>query len=189
MKGKISMQLLDDCKKGDRKAHYQLYRACFSVLLSTCLRYEKDKNEAASLLNMGFLKIVNNLNKYRPKVPFEAWIRRIMINTIIDQFRKNRKVRELIQYTDFSDSPIAEQAIELNSAEYQFDAEQLEAMIHHLPPMSRKVFNLVAIDGYSHKEVGAMLDISPGTSKWHLSFARKKLREMISVAQNSSKIV
>jgi len=69
----------------------------------------------------------------------------------------------------------------MNVADLNFDAEELGNMIKRLPPVSQKVFNLFAIDGYSHKEIGIMMDISDGTSKWHLSFARKKLRELIEV--------
>ncbi len=186
---KISQQLLEDCIRGDRRAQFQLYKSCFNVLMGVCIRYKKDEDEAASVLNMGFLKVINNLEKYKPEVPFEAWIRRIMINTVIDEFRKNRKVKELIEHTDFTDSAAHNKAINYNTADQMFDAERLEAFIRQLPPVSQKVFNLYAIDGYSHKEIGAMLGISDGTSKWHLSSARKKLQEMIHNAINASKVI
>ncbi len=176
---KIEPQIISDCIKGDRKAQFLLYKRCYSMLMSVCIRYKKDEDEAASILNVGFLKILNNLDKYKPEVPFEAWIRRIMINTNIDDFRKNRKVKELIEYTDFKDHQEFEGYVDYNTADKVFDAEQLEMLIKKLPPVSQKVFNLFAIDGYSHKEVGKMLGISEGTSKWHISFSRKKLQEMM----------
>jgi len=185
----ISQQLLQDCIKGDRRAQFQLYKSCFNILMGVCMRYKKDEAEAASVLNVGFLKILNNLEKHRPEVPFEAWIRRIMINTVIDEFRKNRKVRELIEHTDFTESNAYNKAIDYNTADQKFDAERLELFIKKLPPVSQKVFNLYAIDGYSHKEIGKMLGISDGTSKWHLSSARKKLQEMIHQAINASKVI
>lgn len=175
----IHPQLLEDCKRGDKKAQYQLYKSCFNVLMGVCIRYQKNQEDAAAVLNAGFLKILNNLDKYSTEVPFIAWIRRIMINTIIDEFRKNRKVRELIDYQDFTETNDYGHLIDFNEADKQFDAEQLETFIRRLPPVSQKVFNLFAIDGYSHKEIGEMLNISDGTSKWHLNFARKKLKEMI----------
>ena len=131
------------------------------------------------MMNRGFMKILDNLNKYNPQTPFEAWIRRIMINVLIDDFRKNRKVKELIEYTDFSESYRSETPVDYNEAEKQFDAEQLEAFIQALPTMSQKTFNLFAIDGYTHKEIASLLGISEGTSKWHVSFARSQLRTWI----------
>ena len=180
---KISAQLLADCQRGDRRAQFQLYQSCFSTLMSVGMRYKKDESESAAVVNVAFLKILKNLDKYQTKAPFQAWIRRIMINTVIDEFRKNRKVRELIEHTDFEDFHNHDDLVTLNVADLNFDAEELENMIKRLPPVSQKVFNLFAIDGFSHKEIGEMLGISDGTSKWHLSFARKKLKEFIEAAQ------
>lgn len=186
----INRQLLLDCQKGDRKAEYQLYRSCFPLLMSVCMRYKKEEAAAAAVLNTGFLKILKGLSKYQSSVPFEAWIRRIMINTIIDEFRRDRKVRELIEYKDFTNLPENESTqLDFNKADQQFDAEQLEALIRRLPPVSQKVFNLFAIDGYSHMEIGEMLGISNGTSKWHLSSARKKLQEMMQELINATKVI
>ena len=175
----IEKQLRYDAQQGDRRAQYQLYQRCYNVLMSVCLRYRRSEDEATAMLNMGFLKIVQNLKKYQENVPFEAWIRRIMINTLIDDFRKNRKVNELIEDRDFTDTDNLTGLVEFNTADLEFEASQLEAMIRALPPMSMKVFNLYAIDGYNHKEIGKMLNISDGTSKWHLSSARSKLKDMI----------
>lgn len=175
----IDVQLLKACKRKDRMAQHQLYKRCFSFLMSVCIRYKKDHDEARAILNMGFLKILTNLDKYKTNVPFEAWSRRIMINTIIDEFRKNRKERENTEYSNFEQVEQYNDHIDFNTADRQFDAEELEMMIKTLPSISQKVFNLFAIDGYSHKEISEMLDMSTGTSKWHVSFARKELKKMI----------
>lgn len=173
---------------GDRRGQFQLYKSCFNLLMGVCIRYKKNEEEAASVLNVGFLKILNNLDKYKTEVPFEAWIRRIMINTLIDDFRKNRKVKELIEHTDFTIESSYE-LIDFNIADQLFDVEQLESFIKQLPTVSRKVFNLYVIDGYSHKEIGEMLGMTEGTSKWHLSSGRKKIQEMMQKAINSSKVI
>jgi len=175
----INPQLLKDCKNKDRRAQFKLYKQCFGLLMGVSMRYKKDKDEAVEMVNIGFMKILKNIDKYRAEAPFGAWIKRIMINTIIDEFRKNRKVRELIETTDFVDFNDNVGLVDYNTADQMFDAEEIEALIKRLPPMSQKVFNLFAIDGFSHKEIGKMLGISDGTSKWHLSFSRKKLREMM----------
>ncbi len=186
---KVNHDLIQDCIRGDRRAQFQLYRGCFDCLMAVCMRYKKDKSEAVSSLNVGFLKILNHLDRYSTKVPFEAWIRRIMINTLIDEFRKDRKVRELIEHTDFSGPEPTYDQLDFNTADQIFDAEQLELLIKKLPPVSQKVFNLFAIDGYSHQEISEMLGMSVGTSKWHLSSARKKLQEMMQRIVNESKII
>jgi len=175
----VDSQLLKDTLKGDRRAQFKLYQQCFQVLMGVCMRYRRSEDEAAAMVNEGFLKIIQNLGKYKTTVPFEAWIRRIMINTLIDDFRKNRKVNELIENRDFHDTDNDHGLVDFNLADLKFDASQLEAMIYSLPPMSQKVFNLFAIDGYGHKEIGNMLGINEGTSKWHLSYARKKLKELL----------
>ncbi len=178
----IDAKLLKACQAKDQRAQYQLYKRCFSLLMGVCIRYKKDEDEARAILNVGFLKILNNLDKYRPNVPFEAWIRRIMINTVIDEFRRNKKEREYIEYTDFQTSPNYNQHVDYNEADKEFDVQALEHLIKQLPPMSQQVFNLYVIDGYSHKEIGGMLGISDGTSKWHLSNARKILKRQLGQA-------
>lgn len=175
----IEKELLILCQKKDRRAQFQLYRNCFSVLMSVCLRYKPNRSEAEEVLNTGFLKVLTNLNKYNESVPFDAWIRRIMINTLIDDYRTTQRHREVIQYTDFNETPYISQEFDLNEAQKQFDSEDLEKLLRELPPLTQKVFNLYAIDGYSHKEIATMLFMAEGTSKWHVSNARKILQEKI----------
>ncbi|MBD79090.1 MAG: RNA polymerase subunit sigma-70 [Crocinitomicaceae bacterium] len=169
--------------KDNRKAQFALYRSCYSILLSVCLRYEKNKEDAEFLLNKGFMKILTKLHLFKDDRPFEAWIRRIMINAIIDEHRKYSKQKNIIQFSDIQSVGSNDSRwVEYNAADLNFEAEELLGMVQQLPPESRKVFNLYTIEGYAHKEIANMLGISDGTSKWHLSFARKKLREMIALA-------
>ncbi|UTW63814.1 RNA polymerase sigma factor [bacterium SCSIO 12741] len=165
--------------KDNRKAQFKLYNTCYSTLLAICLRYERNKEDAEFLLNQGFLKILTKLKTYSNDRPFEAWIRRIMINTIIDNYRKHNKEKSIVQFKDIQSDGSANDWVAFNVADLQFEAEELLEMVQSLPPESRKVFNLYTMEGYSHKEIGVKLEISEGTSKWHLSFARKKLRAMI----------
>ena len=110
-------------------------------------------------------------------MPFKVWVRRIMVNTLIDEYRKNRREREKMVYVeDYFDSY---NFSEVNEAISKFDCKQIYDEINKLPESTKKVFNLFVIDGYSHKEIGVMLDISEGTSKWHLNAARQKLKEQI----------
>lgn len=173
----IQPKLIALCIKKDRKAEYELYKLTYSYLMNICMRYSKDKDTASESLNTGFLKILKSLATYKPEIPFKVWIRKVMINTLIDEYRKNKREREKITYveeyydsSDFSD---------VNEALNRINYNQLLAQINLLPEATKKVFNLFAIDGYSHKEIGDMLMISEGTSKWHLNAARQKLKQYI----------
>ncbi|MBX2889299.1 MAG: sigma-70 family RNA polymerase sigma factor [Saprospiraceae bacterium] len=180
----IDPQLLSAAHRGDRKAQYALYRVCFPVLMAVCMRYRRDEQAAAAALNSGFLKIVQNLARYRREdVPFEAWIRRIMINTVIDEFRREKKWRELTVFTDAVERD-CDEAIDWNEAEQRLSIQYLETLLHRLPPVTQQVFNLFALDGFSHREIGEMLDISEGTSKWHVNHARQKLQAWIKTELN-----
>lgn len=183
----IEKQLLIACINKDRKAQFLLYKKCYSVLMSVCMRYKKNREDGVELVNMGFLKILLNIEKYQDTAPFEAWIRKIMINTVIDEFRKEKKNNEAMQSSDFQNNAHYNQHVDFNSADRNYDAEELMRMLTELPPVSQKVFNLFAIDGYGHKEIGEMLKISEGTSKWHVNFARNKLKELIDKKKNELK--
>lgn len=173
----ISKELIARCRKHERAAQFELYRDCYGILMAVCLRYEKNKEDAEELLNLAFYKILTRLDKYNDDTPFEAWIRRITINTVIDEFRKKNRDRHA--FFDQLEGHVPVSSMDFNEADRQFDAEELEIMIRELPPVSQKVFNLYVIDGYNHKEIGEMLGISEGTSKWHLSTARKTLKKKL----------
>ena len=176
---KVDPELLTACRKGDRKAQHQLYKECYSPLMQVCVRYHNQQDEAVEVLNQGFLKVLTHLDRYRSEVPFKAWIKRIMINTIIDNFRRSKKHRESHQYQDMTQLETEDLLIDYNEADQELDAADIRAMINKLPPISQKVFNLYIVDGYNHKEIAEMLNISPATSRWHVSSSRKTIQKMI----------
>jgi RNA polymerase sigma factor (sigma-70 family) len=181
----IDPHLLKTAHEGDRKAQYALYRICFPILMSVCMRYRRDKQDAILILNNGFLKILQHLDRYKiNETPFDAWIRRIMINTAIDEFRREKKWREQTVFTDEIERSYSEHPINWNEAEQRLDMEHLEALLQRLSPVTQQVFNLFAIDGFSHKEIGDMLQISEGTSKWHVNNARTHLQHWIKTELN-----
>ncbi len=176
----LDPQMLQAAQKGDRKAQYALYRVCFPVLMAVCARYKRDEQEAAAAVNTGFLKIIQHLDRYRrEEVPFEAWIRRIMINTVIDEFRREKKWRELTVFTDTIEKVHPLEPVVWNEAEQRLDVQHLEDMLRRLPRVTQQVFNLFALDGFTHREIGEMLAISEGTSKWHVNHARNQLQNWI----------
>jgi len=172
----VSDALIKRIVKQDRKAQMELYRNCFSTLMSVAFRYKKNEEDAAALSNDAFLKILTNIEKYNPKTPFEAWVRRIAINTAIDDYRKNRKREEMFETADNFDG--LEEAI-YNDIDSEIETEELNDMLLTLPKATRVVFNLFAIDGYSHKEITEELNIKLETSKWHMKEARKRLKALL----------
>ena len=180
----VENELIDRCKTEDRRAQLELYKLCYSPLMGICFRYTRNREDAESYLNQAFFKILTNLDKYQESVSFMAWIKRITINSIIDDFRKNKKyIEKENQVEEFAD--YMTQRVDYNQADRELDAEELRLMIVSLPPVTQKVFNLYVIDGYKHEEIGQLLGISEGPSKWHLSNARKTLRDKIAKKQNS----
>ena len=176
---KVDAFLISACKGEDRKAQYTMYTSCYSLLMSISLRYMKSQESAREIMNQGFYKILKNLDKYDESVPFDAWISRIMINTIIDDFRKNRKRLDIFESFDVLLEADTVNEVTFNEADLIFEAEDLELMVQSLPNVTRKVFSLFAIDNFKHSEISEMLGISANTSKWHVASARKKLKAMI----------
>ncbi|WNJ19976.1 RNA polymerase sigma factor [Pontibacter sp. G13] len=175
----VSPKTIRLCLKGKQRGQETLYRQCFPVLMPICMRYLNNHDDAVAVLNQAFLKILTKLDQWKDPVPFEAWIRRITINTVIDEYRKNRTYRDTVQIEDPVELQGSSSQHTLNEAELQSDAGDIEWMLQQLPQMSRQVFLLFAVDGYSHEEIATMMDISIGTSKWHVSTARKRMKEQI----------
>lgn len=156
--------------------------------MPVCMRYHKNEEDSRSSLNLGFIKIIDSIKKIDlEQLNFDAWSKRIMVNTLIDEYRKSSKIqsRELRKETEAEIDYHANSNI--NDAESNLGVETLMNMIKELPVMTQKVFNLSVMDGYSHKEIAEMLELSEGTSKWHLSNARKILKEKIEKVEKINK--
>ncbi len=172
---KIEKSLIKRCIAKDERSMNDLYRRCFSTMKQISMRYQKNSSDVDEAINRGFLKIINNLSKYDSSKSFEAWYKKILVNTNIDLYRKTKRHHEQVLYVEnFSD--YKEVNIEFEDSPTKNSYKELLSMLKELPPMTRNVFNLFAIDGYSHQEIGEILNISDGTSKWHVSNARKKLK-------------
>lgn len=168
--------LLNGCKRHDRESQRLLYGHYYKYALSICVRYCKSMEEAKEVLNDGFLKVFQKIEQYKSETSFEGWLRRIMINASIDHYRK-----ELKHYYQQSvdGMPVPDKGV---SGYDELSYEGLMAMVQSLTPGYRAVFNLYAIDGYTHEEIGEILGITAGTSKSNLSKAREVLRDMIKKA-------
>ena len=176
---KIDQQLISQCIAGDRKAQLRLYDLCYSYMMSICLRYCRDRHEAGSRLNLSFLKVLQHLDSFDPNASFKAWISRITLRSIIDEFRAQQKHYKNHVYYGQPSQDVDWPVEEVNHIAEDMDIEHLMAIINRLAPMEKEVFNLFAIDGYGHKEIADLLQISEGTSKWYVHQARKKLQEAL----------
>ncbi|MFD1769573.1 RNA polymerase sigma factor [Sphingobacterium suaedae] len=165
--------LWKQCLIGDRKAQFQLYQLFSKKMFAVCLRYAQDQVEAEDILQMGFIKVFTKGELYRGQGSLEGWIRRIIVHTAIETHRRNR-----INFTD----PI-EQRHEHIAIPYtlqdNLQYQDLLALVHDLPVGYKTIFNLYAVEGYSHREIAEMLSISEGNSKSQLSRARQWLKDKL----------
>ncbi|UTW67600.1 RNA polymerase sigma factor [bacterium SCSIO 12643] len=180
----VDQRLIQQCIKGKEKAYYELYKLCFSDLMAVCVRYFRNKEEAAPVLNKAFLRITQNLDKYKSDVPWDRWIKRIMINTIINEYKSQKRNKDFFVPTSFESGSLEFDNYSLNEIKERIDLEHIKSFIHELPATQKEVFNLYAIDGYTHKEIAEMLEIPLGTSKWLLAEARKRLKTMVTKSLN-----
>lgn len=168
-------ELIAGCIKNDRLCQSELYKRYFSMMSAVAMRYCRSEDDVLQAVNYGFLKVLQNIAKYKGEFTLATWIRTILVHHLIDEYRKSIKE---IQNIRLEDVDIPEAATEINLAEYHFSDQQLRHMLNQLPDATRTVFNLFAMDGYRHTEISKILGISEGTSKWHVSEARKRLVEM-----------
>ncbi|QED38511.1 sigma-70 family RNA polymerase sigma factor [Antarcticibacterium arcticum] len=168
-------QLIHNCKKQDIKAQEQLYRLYANKLFAVCLKYSSSYQQAEDNLQDGFMIIFEKIKQYQDKGSFEGWMKRIMINTTLQKYRK-QTVFEIV-----NEEHLSEPDIEIDEDEVSVD--YLLNIIQELPERYRQVFNLYAMDGFSHKEISEMLQITTGTSKSNLARARIILKEKIEASQ------
>ena len=170
-------KLISQCRKQDRKAQEKIYREYSGKFFTLCLKYSANYEQAKDNLQDGFIKIFQNISQYKGKGSFEGWMTRIMINTSLKKFQK-QTVYLTIDEEQFED-PEVEIDDELLTIDF------LIKLVQELPERYRMVFNLYTMDGYSHKQISELLDISEGTSKSNLARARMKLKERIESLRNS----
>jgi len=166
-------ELMEGCKAGNRKMQEALYKQTSAKMMAVCMRYAKDKMEAEDSLQTGYIKVFQKVKDYRGEGSFEGWIRRIMVNTAIESYRKNLKAMNVVPIEDAYEQP---------ATGFDFSRlgmQDLMKVIQKLADGYRVVFNMYIIEGYSHKEIAATLGITEGASKSQLSRARSILKEEI----------
>ncbi len=147
-------------------------------MVTVCLRYTGNDEDAVEVLNNGFLKVFKNIQQYDPKqASLYTWIRTIIINSCLDFIRQKQKLQQVNELNEGVEVHIAPEVMS------KIKTTELLQQVRRLAPATQAVFNLYVIEGYNHKEIGQLLNISEGTSKWHLSEARKNLQQFIKEPQ------
>jgi RNA polymerase sigma-70 factor (ECF subfamily) len=167
-------QLVKECISGNAIAHKKFYDLFAKKMMGVCLRYSANPDEAQDVLQDGFIKVFSKLPKFVNKGSLEGWVRRIMVNTALDQYRKNKKYQ--------SDVEIDAVSFKLEQRDFiveTINANDLLQLIQTIPKGYRVVFNLFAIEGYSHKEIAEQLGVTESTSKSQYSRAKKMLRKLL----------
>lgn len=166
-------KILTGCVKLHRPSQKLLYEEFYGYAMSICLRYADNRDEAAAILNDGFMKIFTNIRQFDLSKPLKPWLRKVMINTAINQYRQKQRAIEAEEMEK------AEHQAEVESVISGISYQEIIAMLHQLPPAYRTVFNLYAIEGYKHEEIAKMLAITVGTSKSNLFKARECLKKIL----------
>jgi RNA polymerase sigma factor (sigma-70 family) len=167
-------QLINGCVNENRFAQKYLYERYFGKLVSVTYRYARDKQEALDILNQSFLKIFQSLNRYQDTGNLLAWMKTIVLRTALNHIRNKENFVNIDDVVHLKEEhPLSSEAL------LGFDVEYIIQALQQLPAATRTVFSLFEIDGYKHQEIADMLNISVGTSKWHLSEAKTRLQKTL----------
>lgn len=177
-------EMIEGCLRGNPLAQEQLYKRFASKMFGVCMRYSSNRMEAEDTLHEGFMRVYRNLDKFGFKGSFEGWVRRIMVNVALKKYQKEKnlylKQEDIERVYDIYEEHGYTGIDKLNAGD-------LAKMVQKLAPGFRMVFNLYAIEGYTHKEIGDMLGISENTSKSQLSRARVILQRMLGLKPKAGK--
>ncbi|MDZ4759358.1 MAG: sigma-70 family RNA polymerase sigma factor [Bacteroidota bacterium] len=165
--------MIKACQDNSPRAQRALIKLFFGYAKTICIKYAASVEEVEEMINDGFLKVFNNLNKYDHAQPFKAWLRTIMVNTAIDYYRKWQKYNNQDSLDNIEALDVSEDVIG------KIAAEEILKLVQQLPPSYRMVFTLYVVEGYNHREIAELLGIREGTSKSNLQDARKKLQALI----------
>ena len=168
----VQQQLIQQCQNGDRKAQRELYDRYSAALFGCCLKYAPSYQEAQDVLQDSFITIFEKIGQFEDKGSFEGWCKRVTINTALQKYR-GKKVYQLED-----ESKIVADVVEVEEPE-DLGVDEMLGMIQQLPDRYRLVFSLYTLDGFNHREIAGLMDITEGTSKSNLARARKNLQQMI----------
>lgn len=182
--GQDIIPLINGCAKANRDSQREFYKQFYGFAMAVCTRYCSTKDDVLEVVNDSFLKVFNELHRFKPQhqdyeASLKGWMRRIMINTSIDHYRKNKKHHLVVEIDTSHQTTIDVAATSIEKISHK----EIMEIIQRLSPVYRTVFNLFVIDGYKHEEIAAMLGISEGTSKSNLSKAKINIQKMLKEAE------
>lgn len=167
-------QLLEGSVANKRKAQEALFRHFYGFAMTVALRYSRDEMDAADIVSQAFVKIFKSIHSYdSSKGPLQGWIKRIVVNQGLDHIKSRGRFSENVELETVAEPEISNTVLE------QMGAEEIMELVKKLPPATHAVFVMYAVEGYNHREIAEKLHISEGTSKWHLSEARKTLQKQL----------
>jgi RNA polymerase sigma factor (sigma-70 family) len=169
----LLQEMIEGCRKGDPKWQKVLYETFSGRLFGVCLAYSADHADAEDTLHDGFMKIFTSIGQFQGEGSFEGWMRRIMVNTALEKYRRATRMMTIADNIRSQSSARVEHILE------EISATEIMEAVQSLSPQYRLVFLLYAVEGYNHKEIGQQLSISEGTSKSNLSRARSILQERL----------
>lgn len=165
--------LVRRCAGGDIRSRELLYRRYFSFAMSICIRYAGDENQAMEIVNDSYMKVLDRISDYDHSRPFKSWYGKILVNTAIDNYRKNLKNKEHISIDTLTKTGESDPEIET-----ELSVNDILTLYRYLPANYKITFNLFEIEGYSHEEIGRMMGVTASTSRSNLARAKKMLREL-----------
>lgn len=171
-------KIVEGCKSNDRDSQQKIYEMLYSKLLPICCRYARNNDEAKDMLQDGFIKVFEKIEHYNAGGSFEGWVRRIIVNTAIDSYRKNKKEVFIEDESRIKDESSWEDID--NESEYSgLSINDIVESMQNLSPAYRTVFNLYVMEGYTHQEIADELGVSIGTSKSNLAKAKMNMKTML----------
>lgn len=171
--------LIQQCQQNDRKAQSEIYQRFSAKLFSICLRYSNNYEDAQDVFQEGFIHIFGKIQQFQFKGSFEGWLKRVMVNFCIERHRKKNYLYVVNEEITMDDHAMDEFIFEVEEQVEDLSYEELLSFIRELPDRYQQVFNLYAIEGYTHQQIADLLNISVGTSKSNFFRAREKLMESI----------
>lgn len=176
------LEWVRECREGNSRAQRKLFKHFYSMVMGVCMRYAGSTDEAADMLNEGFLKVFSNLDKYENTGSFDAWLKRVVCNAALDYRKHYDKNVTFVALDEVPDGQLVDHQV--NEAVSRMSSQEMVALIQLLPPVTRMVFNLYVFEGYSHKEIATQMNMSENTSAWHVNQARTKLKAAIMKCDN-----
>lgn len=169
-------QLIEECQQGIVKHQEGLYKHFFGFAMGVALRYTTARDEAMSIVNDSFMKVFASIDRYTFETSFRGWLRRVVVNTALDYYRRTARYEKSVVRLDESESQLAESDAGIVS---QLTAEDILALLAQLPAQYRMVFNLYELEGYSHQEIAGQLGLSVSSSRVYLTRAKEQLGRLV----------